>query len=74
MSTGKKRLFLLAGMAATIAVASLVMYAVTGRTSTTMGRAPKTPWGEPDLQGIWSRDVDIPLERPAKYEIGRAHV
>src|SRR6185436_15696357 len=27
-----------------------------------------TPWGEPDLQGIWSRDVDIPLERPARWE------
>jgi len=27
----------------------------------------KTAWGEPDLQGIWTRDVDIPLERPAKY-------
>jgi hypothetical protein len=27
----------------------------------------KTPWGEPDLQGIWTREVDIPLERPAKY-------
>ncbi len=67
MSTGKKRRFLLAGMAATIAVASLAMYAITGRTSTATGSAPKTPWGEPDLQGIWSRDVDIPLERPAKY-------
>ncbi len=31
------------------------------------GPALKTPWGEPDLQGIWSRDVDIPLQRPAKY-------
>src|SRR5499433_409722 len=29
--------------------------------------ALKTPWGEPDLQGIWSRDVDIPLQRPARY-------
>lgn len=28
---------------------------------------PKTSWGRPDLQGIWSRAVDIPLERPAKY-------
>jgi hypothetical protein len=27
----------------------------------------RTAWGEPDLQGIWTRDVDIPLERPAKY-------
>ena len=54
-------------MATTIAVVSLVMYAVAGRTSATTGPAPKTPWGEPDLQGIWSRDVDVPLERPAKY-------
>jgi hypothetical protein len=28
---------------------------------------PKTPWGEPDLQGIWSSDFQIPLERPAQY-------
>jgi hypothetical protein len=31
------------------------------------GPTPKTLWGKPDLQGIWSREVDIPLERPAKY-------
>jgi hypothetical protein len=29
--------------------------------------APKTPWGEPDLQGIWMDEVDTPLQRPAKY-------
>ena len=29
------------------------------------GPAPKTPWGEPDLQGIWTNENDIPLERPA---------
>jgi len=71
----KERRLLLAGMATAIAMVSLVMYAVAGRNSATtskaptarMGPAPKTPWGEPDLQGIWSRDVDIPLERPAKY-------
>src|SRR5688572_15472421 len=29
--------------------------------------APKTPWGEPDLQGVWSSDdtAGIPRERPA---------
>ena len=27
--------------------------------------APKTPWGEPDLQGIWSVELLVPLERPA---------
>jgi hypothetical protein len=28
---------------------------------------PKTPWGEPDLQGIWTDEFDTPLQRPAKY-------
>jgi hypothetical protein len=27
----------------------------------------KTPWGEPDLQGIWMEETDTPLERPARY-------
>ncbi len=27
--------------------------------------AAKTPWGEPDLQGIWSVELLVPLERPA---------
>src|SRR5437867_2247191 len=27
----------------------------------------KTPWGEPDLQGIWTIESDTPLQRPAKY-------
>jgi len=27
----------------------------------------KTPWGEPDLQGIWTTEFDVPLQRPAKY-------
>src|SRR5580658_3147846 len=28
---------------------------------------PKTPWGEPDLQGIWTDEFDTPFQRPAKY-------
>src|SRR5579863_526803 len=31
------------------------------------GVALKTPWGEPDLQGIWTDEFDTPLQRPAKY-------
>lgn len=29
---------------------------------------PKTPWGDPDLQGIWNTDnnFSVPLERPAE--------
>ena len=29
--------------------------------------ALKTPWGDPDLQGIWMDETDTPLQRPAKY-------
>ena len=28
---------------------------------------PTTPWGEPDLQGIWTDETDTLLQRPAKY-------
>jgi hypothetical protein len=27
----------------------------------------RTPWGDPDLQGIWTEETDTPLERPGKY-------
>src|SRR5205085_8899331 len=26
---------------------------------------PKTPWGEPDIQGIWPGNVGVPMQRPA---------
>jgi hypothetical protein len=29
--------------------------------------ALKTPWGDPDLQGIWMDETDTPLQRPARY-------
>ena len=31
------------------------------------GPAPTTAWGEPDLQGIWREDYQVPLQRPAQY-------
>ncbi len=27
----------------------------------------RTPWGEPDLQGIWTTEVDTPFERPEQF-------
>src|SRR5437667_7108694 len=59
----KRRRRLLASAAITIAILLPAIRLITGKTAPGL----KTPWGEPDLQGIWSRDVDIPLERPAKY-------
>jgi hypothetical protein len=32
------------------------------------GPAPSTPWGAPDLQGIWTRDSEEPLQRPSKFK------
>src|SRR2546423_11768780 len=26
---------------------------------------PKTPWGDPDLQGLWPATASIPMQRPA---------
>jgi hypothetical protein len=31
------------------------------------GPAPKTSWGAPDLQGIWTNTYEVPLQRPARY-------
>ncbi len=30
--------------------------------------APKTPWGHPDLQGLWSNATTTPLERPEEHK------
>ncbi|HEY4361063.1 MAG TPA: hypothetical protein VGN17_08845 [Bryobacteraceae bacterium] len=27
--------------------------------------APKTPWGDPDLQGMWPGNMGVPMQRPA---------
>jgi hypothetical protein len=35
--------------------------------ATAAAPALKTPWGDPDLQGIWTDEFDTPLQRPAKY-------
>jgi hypothetical protein len=31
------------------------------------GPAPRMPWGDPDLQGVWFVLANVPLERPAQY-------
>ncbi len=36
-------------------------------TSNATWTAPKTPWGAPDLSGIWNSKTLTPLERPAKF-------
>src|ERR1700694_2419601 len=67
----RRRLLALLGGVAVIAVVSLV--SVAAQTPTTAakpakpGPAPKTSLGAPDLQGLWTSELQIPLQRPAKY-------
>ena len=37
------------------------------RTAAAGGSAPRTPWGDPDLQGLWNHGTITPLERPDEY-------
>ena len=30
---------------------------------------PRTPWGDPDLQGIWDNRTSVPMERPTEAEL-----
>ena len=55
------------------AAASVPVTPISAQVPTAAGTVPvpasalKTPWGEPDLQGIWTDESDTPLQRPAKY-------
>jgi hypothetical protein len=59
---------------ATVAVGAVISVSVT-RTSAQApagsvaapAAALKTPWGESDLQGIWTDETDTPLQRSPKY-------
>jgi hypothetical protein len=55
--------------AATGAVVSVSVTRTSAQGAVVSSAAPalKTPWGEPDLQGIWTDESDTPLQRPAKY-------
>ncbi len=58
-------------LAGAIVVASLLVAPVSGQAparTTAQAKAytpPKTPWGDPDLQGIWNDATSTPLQRPA---------
>src|SRR5512137_2300045 len=28
---------------------------------------PKTPWGDPDIQGLWPAQANIPMQRPVSF-------
>jgi hypothetical protein len=65
----RQRIVEVLGVATVIAVVALAM-SVAGQTPQPgqTGQALKTSWGEPDLQGIWGIQFQVPLQRPVKFK------
>ncbi len=62
------RIRLLMSMGAPAAVAlALVALQSTDTTAQDQAAALKTPWGDPDLQGIWTDETSTPFQRPARF-------
>ena len=45
-------------------VVALVSFAAAGQTPAKKWTPPKTPWGDPDIQGQWPATARIPMQRP----------
>src|ERR1700730_6690376 len=75
----RARFLKLIGVAATIGTLAVLVtsragavasQAPTASAKKPQARAPpalRTPWGEPDLQGIWTDEFDTPLQRATRY-------
>ena len=59
---------LAAALGVTIATRGASQGAPAGQTAPGAETLPRTPWNEPDLQGVWRYEAAIPLERPARFE------
>ena len=65
----------LSGLTVTVAiVAAAISAAICLPAARSLAQAPavsgaalKTPWGEPDLQGIWTDEFDTAFQRPPRY-------
>jgi hypothetical protein len=65
------------GLIVTAAIAAVATAAISVSVTRTSAQAPpasgptpaalKTPWGEPDLQGIWTDETDTPFQRSPKF-------
>src|SRR5437868_8848367 len=45
-------------------VFTILITAPSGQTKKSPYTSPRTPWGDPDLQGTWNNGTITPLERP----------
>lgn len=66
-----RHLVYLSVLAATVALVTLPIVgqapAAKAKAKTTKGYIPpKTPWGDPDLEGVWPGNMGVPMQRNAK--------
>src|SRR5215469_13035927 len=62
----------LAGSMMTVAIAAGAAVGISASITRTSAQGPApptltTPWGEPDLQGIWTDETDTPLQRSPRF-------
>ena len=70
----RQRSFTVIGTATVFVAAVVLLQLVLQRTAVGQTPAPgskaagiTTPWGEPDLQGVWTNDFQVPFERPVRF-------
>ena len=68
----RRRQFAAAGavsaLVVTVGLLGATRIGLSGQTAGSRADASiRTPWGEPDLQGIWTTEVDTPFERPERF-------
>jgi len=66
----REKFSIIGGAVVTAALGIAVSVTPTSAQTSTVSEqsaSAKTPWGEPDLQGIWTDETDTPLQRSAKY-------
>jgi len=65
----RQRVLLVLGVVAVLAVAVVMMRTTPGASEADRrdDTGLRTAWGDPDLQGLWTDEYQIPLQRPAKF-------
>src|SRR5207245_5577611 len=68
--SGSMTTFAIAGAAVSVVIAvSITRASAQAPVASATAPAPTltTPWGEPDLQGIWTDETDTPLQRSPRF-------
>ena len=50
-----------------LALGTITYASITGTSAQAPAPVSTTPWGEPDLQGIWTDETDTPLQRSPRF-------